>query len=269
MYDHVQNLSLSFFDEMEVGRIISRLTSDVQVVQDLLTTGSLIVTLQLRRRGHHRRRPDDHGLAARARHLRDHPAAAADHGAAGHALRASPSCRRASASARSTATWRRASPASAPFNRCRARARTAALRPSQRREPQHQQLRRLPQLRRHAGHRDLRGAGHGRRADGRRHTRDQRRHRRRCHPVRRADRLRRLRHALLRPHPRAGHAVHDVPARDGRRRAHLRGARHQGAHRRQGRRYRARGRSRAASTSTTSTSTTSKASRCYRTSTCT
>jgi ABC-type multidrug transport system fused ATPase/permease subunit len=41
MYDHVQGLSLSFFDEMEIGRIISRLTSDVQVVQDLLTTGSL------------------------------------------------------------------------------------------------------------------------------------------------------------------------------------------------------------------------------------
>ena len=41
MYDHVQELSLSFFDEMEVGRIISRLTSDVQVVQDLMTTGSL------------------------------------------------------------------------------------------------------------------------------------------------------------------------------------------------------------------------------------
>ncbi len=41
MYDHIQSLSLSFFDEMEVGRIISRLTSDVQVVQDLLTTGSL------------------------------------------------------------------------------------------------------------------------------------------------------------------------------------------------------------------------------------
>lgn len=41
MYDHVQSLSLSFFDEMEVGRIISRLTSDVQVVQDLMTTGSL------------------------------------------------------------------------------------------------------------------------------------------------------------------------------------------------------------------------------------
>jgi ABC-type multidrug transport system fused ATPase/permease subunit len=41
MYDHTQNLSLSFFDEMAIGRIISRLTSDVQVVQDLLTTGSL------------------------------------------------------------------------------------------------------------------------------------------------------------------------------------------------------------------------------------
>jgi ATP-binding cassette subfamily B protein len=41
MYDHVQNLSLSFFDEMEVGRIISRLTSDVTVMQELLTTGSL------------------------------------------------------------------------------------------------------------------------------------------------------------------------------------------------------------------------------------
>lgn len=41
MYDHMTSLSLSFYDEMEVGRMISRLTSDVQVVQDLLTTGSL------------------------------------------------------------------------------------------------------------------------------------------------------------------------------------------------------------------------------------
>ncbi|MCC6381301.1 MAG: ABC transporter ATP-binding protein [Dehalococcoidia bacterium] len=41
MYEHMQSLSLSFYDEMEVGRMISRLTSDVQVVQDLLTTGSL------------------------------------------------------------------------------------------------------------------------------------------------------------------------------------------------------------------------------------
>jgi ATP-binding cassette, subfamily B, multidrug efflux pump len=41
MYGHMINLSLSFYDEMEVGRMISRLTSDVQVVNDLLTTGSL------------------------------------------------------------------------------------------------------------------------------------------------------------------------------------------------------------------------------------
>ncbi len=41
MYEHVQGLSLSFYDEMEVGRIISRLTSDVTVMQELLTSGSL------------------------------------------------------------------------------------------------------------------------------------------------------------------------------------------------------------------------------------
>jgi ATP-binding cassette subfamily B protein len=41
MYDHMQGLSLSFYDDMEVGRMISRLTSDVTVMQDLLTSGSL------------------------------------------------------------------------------------------------------------------------------------------------------------------------------------------------------------------------------------
>lgn len=41
MYEHMQGLSLSFYDQMEVGRMISRLTSDVTVIQDLLTTGSL------------------------------------------------------------------------------------------------------------------------------------------------------------------------------------------------------------------------------------
>jgi len=41
MYEHIQGLSLSFFDDMEVGRIISRLTSDVTVMQELLTSGSL------------------------------------------------------------------------------------------------------------------------------------------------------------------------------------------------------------------------------------
>ena len=41
MYDHMQGLSLSFYDEMEVGRMISRLTSDVTVMQELLTSGTL------------------------------------------------------------------------------------------------------------------------------------------------------------------------------------------------------------------------------------
>ncbi len=41
MYEHMQGLSLSFYDEMEVGRMISRLTSDVTVMQELLSTGSL------------------------------------------------------------------------------------------------------------------------------------------------------------------------------------------------------------------------------------
>ncbi|MEX0784165.1 MAG: ABC transporter ATP-binding protein [Dehalococcoidia bacterium] len=41
MYDHMQGLSLSFYDDMEVGRMISRLTSDVTVMQELLTSGTL------------------------------------------------------------------------------------------------------------------------------------------------------------------------------------------------------------------------------------
>jgi ATP-binding cassette, subfamily B, multidrug efflux pump len=41
MYEHMQGLSLSFYDDMEVGRMISRLTSDVTVMQELLTSGTL------------------------------------------------------------------------------------------------------------------------------------------------------------------------------------------------------------------------------------
>ena len=41
MYEHMQGLSLSFYDEMETGRMISRLTSDVTVMQELMSTGSL------------------------------------------------------------------------------------------------------------------------------------------------------------------------------------------------------------------------------------
>ena len=41
MYEHMQGLSLSFYDDMETGRMISRLTSDVTVMQELMSTGSL------------------------------------------------------------------------------------------------------------------------------------------------------------------------------------------------------------------------------------
>ncbi len=47
MYEHMQGLSLSFYDEMEVGRMISRLTSDVTVMQELLSTGSLTFAADL------------------------------------------------------------------------------------------------------------------------------------------------------------------------------------------------------------------------------
>ena len=43
MFDHLQKLSLRFFDNNEVGRIMSRMTSDVTVLQDLLTTGVLTI----------------------------------------------------------------------------------------------------------------------------------------------------------------------------------------------------------------------------------
>ena len=43
MFDHIQKLSLSFIDRHEVGRIMSRVTSDVTALQELLTTGSLTV----------------------------------------------------------------------------------------------------------------------------------------------------------------------------------------------------------------------------------
>ncbi len=47
MYEHMQGLSLSFYDDMEVGRMISRLTSDVTVMQELLSTGSLTFAADL------------------------------------------------------------------------------------------------------------------------------------------------------------------------------------------------------------------------------
>ena len=43
MFDHLQKLSLRFHDNNEVGRVMSRMTSDVTVLQDLLTTGVLTI----------------------------------------------------------------------------------------------------------------------------------------------------------------------------------------------------------------------------------
>ena len=43
VFSHLQNLSLSFFDKREIGRIIARLTSDVDAVNDLLTSGTLSI----------------------------------------------------------------------------------------------------------------------------------------------------------------------------------------------------------------------------------
>jgi len=43
MFDHLQKLSLRFHDNNEVGRVMSRMTSDVTVLQELLTSGLLTV----------------------------------------------------------------------------------------------------------------------------------------------------------------------------------------------------------------------------------
>lgn len=47
LFDHVQKLSLSFIDRHEVGRIMSRITSDVQALQELLTSGSVTILADL------------------------------------------------------------------------------------------------------------------------------------------------------------------------------------------------------------------------------
>lgn len=45
--DHLLGLSQRFYDNAEVGRVMSRVTSDVQVLQELLTTGVLTVVQDL------------------------------------------------------------------------------------------------------------------------------------------------------------------------------------------------------------------------------
>jgi ABC-type multidrug transport system fused ATPase/permease subunit len=43
LFDHLQKLSLRFYDNNEVGRVMSRMTSDVTVMQELLTSGALTI----------------------------------------------------------------------------------------------------------------------------------------------------------------------------------------------------------------------------------
>jgi ATP-binding cassette subfamily B protein len=43
MFDHLLRLSLSFYDRNEVGRVMSRVQNDVTVLQDLLTSGLLVI----------------------------------------------------------------------------------------------------------------------------------------------------------------------------------------------------------------------------------
>lgn len=47
VFSHLQHLSLGFFDKREVGRIIARLTSDVDAVNDLLTAGTLSIVTDI------------------------------------------------------------------------------------------------------------------------------------------------------------------------------------------------------------------------------
>ena len=43
MFDHLQTLSLSFYDKHEIGRVMSRATSDVAAMQELMSTGLMTV----------------------------------------------------------------------------------------------------------------------------------------------------------------------------------------------------------------------------------
>ena len=43
MFKHLQRLSLRFYDNNEVGRVMSRVTSDVSTLQELLTTGFIMI----------------------------------------------------------------------------------------------------------------------------------------------------------------------------------------------------------------------------------
>ena len=155
MYDHVQSLSLSFYDEMEVGPHDQPPDQRRQVVQDLLTTGSLTSLSNFV------------GLPSSSSCCcsRDWQLALVTFAivpplvlvmVSGPCMRARPSCRRASAiSALYGNLAESISGVRAIQSMSREGENSQALRPPQRREPQRQQLGGLPQLSGHAGHRDL------------------------------------------------------------------------------------------------------------------
>ncbi len=43
LFEHIQTLSLRFFDQNPVGRLVTRLTSDIEVLNELFTSGSIMV----------------------------------------------------------------------------------------------------------------------------------------------------------------------------------------------------------------------------------
>ncbi|MEE8369587.1 MAG: ABC transporter transmembrane domain-containing protein, partial [Dehalococcoidia bacterium] len=43
MFDHIQKLSVSFLDRNQVGRVMSRVQNDVTVLQEILTSGILLI----------------------------------------------------------------------------------------------------------------------------------------------------------------------------------------------------------------------------------
>src|SRR5690606_22563378 len=47
LFNHLQRLSLRFYDREEVGRVMSRVTSDVSVLQELMSSGALNVLADL------------------------------------------------------------------------------------------------------------------------------------------------------------------------------------------------------------------------------
>ena len=221
MFDHIQKLSLSFYDRNEVGRVMSRVQNDVTVLQDLLTTGLLTILA------------DFAGLALVIFFLLYQdvqlalitftvvPVLVVVHGALAAPrparLHPRPPGHR----------HRQRQPPGERLRRARDPEPIAGegehppLRPGERRQLERQRGGRAADRRRHAP-----GGAAGRRRHRPRHRLRRHARPRRLPGHRRRRRLRPLRPALLRPRARPRPPVHPAPAGDGRRPAHLRGAGH-------------------------------------------